>query len=245
MKAHSKPITHSPLHRASEYKMKTIVISLGGSILVPNEINIKFLDEFKKFLKKHEKRYKFIIITGGGSIARKYISALKDFPIKTQSMIGIAVTRLNARFLTYFLGKDTNDTIPQDMHQVKSLLTKNNIVVCGALRYAEKETSDSTSAKLAHFLKAEFINMTNVPGLFTKDPRKFKDAKLIQKISWKKFHAIAKSLKYEAGQHFVLDQHGAEIIKKHKIKTYIINSNIKNLENLIQGKKFTGTVIFG
>lgn len=224
-------------------KMKTIVISLGGSILVPDNINLKFLEEFKEFLKKHEKTHRFVVVTGGGSIARKYISALKDYPVKTQSMIGIAVTRLNARFLKYFL--ETKADIPQDMHHVKNLLTKNNIVICGSLRYAEKETSDSTSAKLSHFLKADFINMTNVAGLFTKDPRKFKDAKLIPEISWKKFYAIAKSLKYTAGQHFVLDQHGAKIIMKYHIPAYIINSDIKNLEALIQNKKFVGTVISG
>lgn len=225
-------------------KPKTIVISLGGSILVPDNINIQFLKDFKNFLKKHEKTHRFVIVTGGGSIARKYISALKDFPIKTQSMVGIAVTRLNARFLTYFLGEDGSE-IPIDMHQIKNLLTKHNVVVCGALRYAENETSDSTSAKLAHFLKADFINMTNVSGLFTKDPRKFKDAKLIPKISWKEFHAIAKSLKYTAGQHFVLDQHGSKIIMQNHITTYIVDSNIKNLDNLIQNKAFHGTTISG
>ena len=51
--------------------MKTIVISLGGSIVVPEEIDIKFLTEFKNMIERLIKKgYRFIIICGGGSIAR-------------------------------------------------------------------------------------------------------------------------------------------------------------------------------
>ena len=56
---------------------------------------------------------------------------------------------------------------------------------------------------------------------------------------------MAKRIPYKPGQHFVLDQHAAEIIKKHKIKTYIIGPNLRNLNNLLNGKKWIGTVIWG
>ena len=122
--------------------MKIIVISLGGSLIVPDEINLKLLEDFKKIIKKHEKNYKFVVVTGGGSIARKYISALKlaGKPYLLQSMAGISVTRMNARFLTYFFNKDANQGIPHDMKEVKNLLRKHNIVFCGALRYTPRET---------------------------------------------------------------------------------------------------------
>ncbi len=226
-------------------KKKVIVISLGGSLIIPDYIDLVFLEKFKKTIKKHYKNYKFIIVCGGGSIARRYISALKQAGKSEylQSMAGISITRVNARFMSYLFGKDANEGIPHDMSQVKNLLEKNNIVFCGALRYAERQTSDSTAAKLANFFSAEFINLTNVSGLYTSNPLEHKDAKFIPNISWQDFYKRANKLKYKPGQHFVLDQDASKIIKEHKIKTYILGKNLKNLDNLLSGKSFRGTVI--
>jgi len=129
------------------------------------------------------------------------------------------------------------------MLDIKNLLHKNNVVICGALRYSPHSTSDGTTAKIAQFLKTDFINITDVPGLFTKNPKEHKDAKLVPKISWKSFEKMAFSLKHEAGQHFILDQEASTIIKKHKIKTYIVGPNMNNLSKLLDGKKFIGTTI--
>jgi len=224
---------------------KRVVISLGGSLIIPDKINLAFLKKFKKIIDKHKNKFSFIIVTGGGSTARKYISALRqagksDF---FQSMAGISATRMNARFLTYLFGKDANQGIPHNMKEVKNLSEKNNPVFCGALRYAPKETSDATSAKLARFFKCEFINLTLVSGLYTKNPFKNKDAKFISKISWKDFEKKATKRKFRPGQHFVLDQSASKIIRRYKIKTYILGKNLKNLDNLLSGKKFKGTVI--
>ena len=58
--------------------MKKWVISLGGSRIAPasEKINYKFIKQFENLIKKHPS-HKFVIVTGGGSTARKYISALK------------------------------------------------------------------------------------------------------------------------------------------------------------------------
>jgi predicted uridylate kinase len=160
-------------------------------------------------------------------------------------MVGIAVTRLNARFMTYFFGKDANKGIPHDIKQVKGMLNKNDIIFCGALRYAPNQTSDSTAATIANHLRSQFINITNVLGLYTKNPKEFKNAKFIPRISWQAFNKRANAIKYKPGQHFVLDQHAAEIIMNNKIKTYILGQNLRNLDNLLSGKAFKGTVIEG
>lgn len=226
---------------------KVIVISLGGSLIVPDSIDLKFLEKFRQVIKKHEASYKFVVVCGGGSVARKYIQALKEANKSEylQSMAGISITRVNARFMSYLFGRDANEGIPHDMTQVKNLLKKNNIVFCGALRYADKETSDSTAAKLANFFGADFINLTNVQGLYTSNPITHKDAKFIPAISWNDFHKRANQIKFKPGQHFVLDQDAAGIIKEHKTKTYILGKNLSNLDNLLSGKKFTGTIISG
>ncbi len=224
-----------------------IVISLGGSLIIPDKVDYHFLNEFKSTLRSLYKTHKFVIVCGGGSIARDYIKALKKEhkSLREQSLAGIRATRENARFIIQFFGKEANSSLPLNMKEVKSALHKNSVVICGALRYAEKETSDGTAAKLSHYLNCKFINLTNVSGLYTSDPKKNKNARFIEKISWNNFQKMANKLKYSAGQHFVLDQSAAKIIKKKKTTTYILGSNITNLKNLLQNKKFKGTTISG
>jgi len=223
-----------------------MVISLGGSLIVPEKVDFKFLKSFIKTLRKHYKKWKFVIVCGGGSIARKYIEVLKHehkAGEKELSLAGIRVTRLNALLLMELFGKEANDTLPTTMKSVKNDLHKNNVAICGALRYAPESTSDGTAAKLAHFLGSEFINMTNVRGLYSANPLTNKNAKFIPWESWKKFDERANNMKYHSGQHFVLDQKAATMIHKDKIKTYIVGQDVKNIDKILQGKKFTGTSI--
>lgn len=224
---------------------KVLVISLGGSLIVPDKIDYKFLERFHRVIKKKYSKHKFIVVCGGGSIARRYIDALKkeNKSKKEISLAGIRATRLNALFMMQFFGKQANSAVPSSMVEAKNQLEKNNIVFCGALRYAADETSDGTAAKLARHYKTSFINLTNVAGLYTNDPRKDKNAKLIEKISWKEFEKLAHKIKYKPGQHFVLDQNASTIIRKSKIATYILGRDMKNLSNLLENKKFTGTSI--
>ena len=224
---------------------KVIVLSLGGSLIIPKEINHSFLKKFKKIMEKNYLKYKFIVVCGGGSIARKYISILKknNRPKRELALAGIRATRMNAKILMQLFGKDANSKIPKSMKEVKAQLKKNKIVFCGALRYAEQETSDWTAAKLAKLLNSNFINITNVQGLYSSNPKKNKNAKFIPKISWKDFETRALRIRYQPGQHFVLDQNASTIIKKAKIKTTIIGENLSNLDKLLKNKKFKGTII--
>jgi len=226
---------------------KVVIISLGGSLIISDKINQDFLEKFKKIILKN-KKYKFVVVCGGGKTARNYIKGLEKQKIKPtkkhlfQSFLGISITRLNARFLTYFFGNDANQGIPHDMKEIKNLLRKNKVVFCGALKYKTKQTSDSTAAKLAKYFKTDFINLTNVKGLYEKDPKKFRTAKFISEISHKDFLKTINKIKFKPGQHFVLDQTAAKIIKKHNIITYIIG-DLNQFDKLLNNKHFIGTRI--
>lgn len=226
---------------------KAVVMSLGGSLIVPDKINTKFLEEFKNIILKNTKKYKFVIVCGGGGVARTYINGIESQKISNkeylQGLLGVSATRLNARFMTYFFGKDANKGIPHDMKDVDDYLRKNDVVFCGALRYAKKQTSDSTAAKLAHYFNSDFINLTNVSGLYDKNPKKFKNAKFIPEISHKDFLKLSNQFPFKPGQNFVLDQTAAKIIKKYKIRTFILGNDVKNLDNLLNGRHFIGSVI--
>jgi len=225
---------------------KTLVISLGGSQIIPDKINYSYLKKFKKIVLKNLKKYKIVIVCGGGSLARKYIEAIKKENLGpyNQSLAGISATRTNARFLSYFFGFEPEWGIPHKMRILKKYLKKRNLVICGALEYKPDQTSDSTAAQIASKLNSEFINLTDVSGLYDKDPKKHKGAKLIQKISWENFDKIMKNINFKPGQHFILDQKASKIIKKEKIKTYIMKTP-EDLDKFLNEKKFVGTTIGG
>jgi len=228
-------------------KKKVIVLSLGGSLIIPDEIDNKYLKEFKKVILKNTKKYKFIVACGGGSIARKYISALKKLGMneRFQSFSGIGATRMNARFMNYFFGIDPEKGIPGSKATLRKYLRKRDVIFCGALDYQPNQTSDSTAAQLARNYKSIFINLTNVKGLYDKNPKKYKDAKFIKEISWEEFNKKANESKYHPGQHFVLDQTAAKIIMEEQIPTYIIGQDLKQLDDILRNKDFKGTLIKG
>src|SRR3989344_8792403 len=171
---------------------RVVVLSLGGSLIIPGEIDPNYLKGFKETIKKNTKNYKFIVVCGGGNIARKYISALRENRIgeTLQNYAGISSTRTNARFMSYFFNHSPEKGIPQKMKEIKNYLSHQNVVFCGALEYKPKQTSDSTSAEIAKEFSANFINLTDVDGLYTKNPKKFKDAKFIPEISFENFYRM-------------------------------------------------------
>jgi|WetSurMetagenome_2_1015567.scaffolds.fasta_scaffold60495_3 uridylate kinase len=226
-------------------KKEVVVLSLGGSLIIPEEINLPYLKQFKKAILKNINRHKFVIVCGGGSVARKYISALSEVGTneKLQNFSGISATRMNARFMNYFFNINPEEGIPHTLELLKKYILKQDIVFCGALEYKPDQTSDSTAAQIASSLNCSFINLTDVPGLHDKNPKENKDAKLIPKISWADFNKIIEKIKFKPGQHFVLDQNAARIIMKNKITTYILGKNMNEFDNLLKGKRFKGTSI--
>lgn len=225
---------------------KVIVLSLGGSLIIPESgIDVKYLQEFRKTILKNISKYKFIVVCGGGSIAREYISALREIGMNEdfQSFAGISATRMNARFMSYFFKQNQERGIPHKMQELKRYIKKFDVVFCGALEYKPHQTSDSTAAEIAKTFRSDFINLTDVPGLYNKNPKEHKDAKFIPEIPLEDFFEMANKLKFKPGQHFVLDQTAAKIILESKITTYLLGKDMKQLDNLLKAKKFKGTTI--
>ena len=224
---------------------RVIVVSLGGSLIVPENIDVTFLRAFKQVINKNTRRCKFVIVCGGGSVARKYINALREEGKSDylQSLAGISVTRLNARFMSYFFGQDPEEGIPHDMKHVASLLRKHDIIFCGALRYAPNQTSDATACKLAAFLKSDFVNLTNVKGLYDKNPIKFKYAKFIPSTTREQLARIVNAIPQKPGMHGPVDHTAMKVIMQNKLKVFILGKDAKQLDNLLNGKSFIGSSI--
>lgn len=218
--------------------MMKIVISLGGSIIVPKEIDVKFVKAFTKLIKKYKNKHKFSIICGGGHTARVYTKKAKDFNLSTNKAheLGIACTHVNAKLLAMLLDGRFSAEHPLKIGKKKGLYTSGG--------YKVGWTTDTDAAYVAKGMKADIlINMTDVKGIYTSDPHKFKNAKLIPKMNWKHFEKMFGKKITGAGKHYVFDPIGAQICKKNKTKVIIISKDLNNLEKLLNEKKFVGTVV--
>jgi len=106
-------------------------------------------------------------------------------------------------------------------------------------------STDAVAAMLAREVKAErLIIATDVDGIYDKDPKKYEDAKKLDRMSIKGLRKMAGEEWKKAGESAVIDSIACRIIEEEKIETFVVNGKrLDELENAIYGKKFNGTVV--
>jgi len=222
-------------------KKEVIVLSLGGSVIVPDDIDVNFLKNFRKLVIKNLKKYKFIIITGGGKTCRKYQKAADSITkLKSEELdwLGIHVTWLNADLVrTIFKDVAYKCFITNPNKKVKF----DNVLIAGGWKPGWSTDYDAVILAKNHKAKT-VINMTNVEYLHDKDPRKYKNSKKIEKIDWKGFRKIVGD-KWVPGLNAPFDPIATKLAQKLKLKLVLIGKNINNFENFLKGKKFKGSIV--
>lgn len=222
---------------------KPTVISLGGSLIAPGNIDTVFLKKFRKIILDHAKNgKKFIIICGGGKTARKYQESAKDVCGITgddADWIGIHATRLNAHLLRTIFRGHAHPNIMKDPR--KKLKTDRNIIIASG--WKPGFSTDYDAVMLAkNFSAKTVINMSNIDHVYTKDPKKFRDARPIKSLGWPEFMRLI-PIKWSPGLNAPFDPVASRKAWEFGLSVVIIGRNIKNLEKCISGGKFSGTVI--
>lgn len=217
---------------------------MGGSLINPGEIDAGFLKNFRQLVLNHTKKgHRFILITGGGRPARDYGKALQAVAKSSSTdldWMGIFATRLNAQLVRLVFGKLAHPVIIEDPN--KKVLFKEKILVAGG--WMPGRSTDDDAVRLAKIYGAEtVINLSNIDYVYTKDPRKFNDAKIIKEISWANFRKIVGN-KWSPGKNAPFDPTAAKLAQKNKLTVIIANGkNLKNLQNILEGRSFIGTTI--
>lgn len=225
-------------------KKNQIVMSLGGSLIIPNEIDILFLKEFVSVVKDYVSLgYSFLIITGGGKLCRKYNDSLKQIVEPTHEdldWMGIAVTRLNAELVRICFGDLAYEKVVLDPDKIPE--TDKPIILGGG--WKPGNSSDLAAVHSAHSTGAKkIINLSDIDFVCDKDPKKFPDAKAIYKMSWNDFRALF-SNDWNPGANVPFDPTVAKEAEDLGYEFIILNGkNIENLKNYLDGKEFVGTVI--
>ncbi|MBR9691983.1 UMP kinase [Candidatus Woesearchaeota archaeon] len=222
-------------------KKEVIIISLGGSVIVPDNIDVKFLKKFRALIKSYSRKYKFVLITGGGKTCRRYLAAAANAAklyAEDLDWLGIHATRLNGHLLR---------TIFRDVAYPKVIRNPTKKVkfdkVLIAAGWKPGASTDYDAVLLAKNFKAKtVINITNVDWLHDKDPKKYKSAKKIEKIDWKGFKKIIGD-KWIPGMNTPFDPVATKIAQREKMKLILIGKKLGNLKKFLDGKKFAGSVI--
>lgn len=240
-----KKTTSSGNKIAKKEKTPPIVISVGGSLIVPEYIDTDFIKAFKAIIDREiEKGKRFIIICGGGKTARNYqqagqkVTSLRNTDI---DWLGIHATRLNAQLIkTIFLPK-VEEKIVHDPHEEISF--KKPILI--AAGWKPGWSTDYDAVLLAKRFKAvKIINLSNINYIYNKDPKKFADAKPVLKISWKDYRKVIPA-KWTPGLNSPFDPIASREAQKNNIQVASIGGeNIDQINNFIYDKPFEGTLIF-
>ncbi|MDD5111791.1 MAG: UMP kinase [Candidatus Altiarchaeota archaeon] len=220
-----------------------IVFSVGGSLVVPDEIDDVFIEKFCALIGELRLRHRIAIVVGGGRLARRYIAAAENFQAsdETRDLLGIEATHLNAMLVAAALGR-----IAAYRRVVKpSDLKSDLIVVTGGT--TPGHSTDAVAAGIAVSMKADLlVNASNIKGVFDKDPSRNPKAVMIGRMTAERLLGIVSKLPQTPGKYALIDRLAVETIKKHRVRTVILNGgDIENLRNAVDGRPFVGTIVEG
>ena len=222
--------------------MKTIIIKLGGSLVVPNDVDTNFLKQFKKLIEEYAaKGFKFGIVVGGGKICRKYQLAAQELIGEDQKAVdwlGIEVTRLNAHLVKTIFADLADDKIIID-YSKKPELTKPVTIGAG---YKPDWSTDYDAMVFAKSVGAlELIELSNIAHVYDKDPNIYKDAKPYDRMTWDEMLLVCKG-PWKPGLNSPLDPMAAKEGAKNRQKVVFL-AGLENLKNYLDEKSFVGTVV--
>ncbi len=223
-----------------------VVLSLGGSIISPDNVDAPFLREFRDLLTSYidESEEQVVIVTGGGAPARRYQAAFREIvpegSAEDQDWIGVAATRLNAALVKAVLGDYCRDPIVTDPTEPDGIAG----MVLVASGWKPGFSTDYDAVVLAERLGARLIvNLSNTDGVYDADPRTDPDAKPIERLTWAELQKLV-GTEWIPGRNVPFDpvatkaaaELGAPLIAA-------AGRDLENLRAILTGGPFKGTLV--
>lgn len=224
---------------------KKIVMSLGGSLIVPNGVDTDFIKGFVSLIKEYtQKGYRFVIITGGGKLARDFNQSLEIVTSPSSEdldWMGISVTRANAEFVRICFGDLAYEKVVQNPELIPE--TDRPIVVGGGWKPGNSSDLAAIRAAISSGSKRA-INLSNIDYVYDSDPKINKDAKKIEETTWDSFLALFPDTTWTPGKNSPFDPVASIEAKQNNIEVAVINGkNFESIKNYLDGIAFKGTII--
>lgn len=223
---------------------ETIIISLGGAMVVPDMPNSEFVLAFKKIILNWvSKGKKFVIIVGGGKTCRRYNEALSkviDASNTELDWMGIYSTQLNAQFVRLAFREHAAGQIIINPADIKNY---DNDVIIGA-GWKPGCSTDTDAVLVAKEIGAKkIINLSNIDYVYDSDPKLNPNAVKFENLTWDKYRTYITS-EWKPGLNTPFDPIASEKAEQEGMEVaFILGKDLESLENYLEGKPFVGTTI--
>lgn len=235
------------VHSSTMHTLETIVMSVGGSLIVPESIDTTFLSDLRNLIEDqvHTSGRHFIIIAGGGRTARRYqdaAGAVSELDPEDLDWMGIHATRLNGHLLRTIFRDIAHPVMITNPDEIMDVPKKTPLII--AAGYRPGASTDLRAVQIAINLGAtKIINLSNIDYVYTADPRIDPDAQKIEHTTWHEFMKLIPT-EWNPGLSSPFDPVAARVAESHNLEVTIINgTKISELENYLAGKAFIGTRI--
>lgn len=223
------------------------VISLGGSIIAPQGVDVAFLKGFFHLVEDRlsaEPRQKLIIVCGGGGLARDYQAALRAVVPGARSddldWVGVAATRVNGELLRRMFQPWCVEDLVTDPSAV-SVFAGRILVAAG---WKPGFSTDNDAVVLARrFSSGTVVNLSNIAKVYSDDPKKNPAAHPVDRLSWKEMLKIVGG-EWSPGKNTPFDPTAARAASESRIRVIFAEGrNLENLSRILAGADFVGTTI--
>jgi uridylate kinase len=195
----------------------TIVLKVGGSVAFPGKPDPKIIRQLAGYVAGLKAKGKRVaVVVGGGLLVRQYVAELRAAGMNEAFLdeLGILISRLNARVVA----KMIDGRLVETLEQARYVIEEGLVPVMGGL--IPGQSNDAVAAVVSEYLEAEHLYvLTDVGGVYNKDPKKSKDAKLIPKLSFSNMIRVCEGLEGTAGNYPIFDFIAAKVISRSRIRT--------------------------
>jgi len=224
--------------------MEKVVVSIGGSVLIPDDGDQDYIKRLAGVLKDVSKDVILMIVCGGGKVARYYTNTGRGLGGTTYQldMLGIGATRLNAELLRIALGDAAHDGVPMTVDDAVSAFSNGKIVVMGGTEPGH--TTDAVATMVAGGIGCKrVVNATSVDAVYSDDPKKDPNAERFTDLTIEELSKIVYA-EHGAGRSSVFDPLGVKLAMRDRIDIMIVDGrDLDELRNAILGKRIKGTTV--
>lgn len=218
---------------------RIITISMGGSIINPGTIDRNFLIAFKNLIidRVENSNEKFVIICGGGKVARDYINAgPSDIPSGQKDLLGILPTWINAQLIAAWFHGYTPTKPSQEFYSFVNQIdiTEYPVLIGGGFLPGIK--TDEDAAICADYFKSPYLlNITNVDGVYDSDPNKNKNAKKFDHLTYQEFIDLIQDVDVGPGSSAPFTLIATKIAQRSNCRLLIVKKDIESIKKAIDG----------
>jgi len=226
------------------------VISLGGSIIAPDKVDVSFLRSFRKavleYLEQDPER-RLILVCGGGGPAREYQGAYRavlsgpaEAEAEAQDWLGIAATRLNAELVRFLFQPHCPQPVVLDPTAVPVFTGR--VLVAGG--WKPGFSSDYDAVLLARRFQADsLVNLSNVSAIYSADPKMDPSARPLPRLRWAELAAMVGTT-WVPGRNVPFDPVATAEAARAGLRVVVAaGRNIENFKKILAGQEFEGTVV--